>query len=95
MKISQYKVIQINKRKIYIGSPKQKDLDRKVHEDLKRKYRLYNKNRDYIIRSIINTLVDSSENIVAGGKFTIINIDIADFFSSINTHRLYRRILRS
>ena len=95
MKISQYKVIQINKRKIYIGSPKQKDLDRKVHEDLKRKYRLYNKNRDYIIRSIINTLVDSSENIVAGGKFTIINIDIADFFSSINTPRLYRRILRS
>lgn len=32
---------------------------------------------------------------MAGGKFTIINIDIADFFSSINTHRLYRRILRS
>lgn len=43
MKISQYKVIQINKRKIYIGSPKQKDLDRKVHEDLKG-------NIDYIIK---------------------------------------------
>lgn len=94
MKISQYKKVSIESRTFYIGSTHQKKIDGNVHKLIKGRYQKINKNRNYIIDSLINQI---SFNSKLPGKYcyTVIKVDIKNFFESVNTHKLYKRIVRS
>lgn len=100
MKISQYKEICVNDRTFFIGSEFQKKLDRNLNNQLKQKYKQENKNRNFIISSIIDILNCGKSNhkipqLPKHYSYTIIKTDIKRFFESINSHKLYKRLLRS
>ncbi|MCP1122880.1 RNA-directed DNA polymerase [Bacillus sp. 3103sda1] len=94
MKISQYKKVTVGSRTFYIGSIHQKKIDNDVHKLIKSRYQKVNKNRNYIIDSLINQITFNFK-LPEKYCYTVIKIDIKNFFESINTHKLYKRIVRS
>src|SRR5690606_40544997 len=52
------------------------------------------KNRNFIIDSLINQISFNSK-LPEKYCYTVIKIDIKNFFESVNTHKLYKRIVRS
>lgn len=94
LKVSQYKIFNIGTRKIFLGSSYQKKIDRDIHTQLKRKYQKGNKNRNYIIDSVITQLTINGK-LPKKHSYTLIKLDIKKFFESINKHKLYKRLLRS
>lgn len=94
MKVSQYNTIRVENRTFYIGSDHQKRNDSEVHKLIKKRYKKTNKNRNYIIDSVINQI--SVKGFVPEKNcYTVIKVDIKNFFESVNTHELYRKLMRS
>lgn len=94
MKISNYKKVTIGKRTFFIGSDHQKNIDIQVHRLIKRRYQKTDKNRNYIIDSLINQ-ISFNQKLPKKYCYTVIKVDIKNFFESVNTHKLYKRLVRS
>lgn len=95
MKVSKYKVKYVDGRKFYIAPQQQKLLDAKTNRDIKKKYKIHNNNRKYIIDALLKSIQGTHGKLLDATAFTIIKFDIEKFFESVNTHLLYKRINRS
>ncbi|MFB1083076.1 RNA-directed DNA polymerase [Jeotgalibacillus sp. JSM ZJ347] len=95
MKVSKYKRLIIKNRNIYVAPSSQKLVDYQIHLELKNKYRLIDKNRDYIIDALLTVLSNKNEKIAKGTSLTILRFDVKNFFESINTHKLYQKLNKS
>lgn len=94
LRISNYKKVLINDRQFFIGSDHQKKIDRELHRTIKKRYQKTDKNRNYIIDSLINQL-SFKQHLPRKYCYTVIRLDIKKFFENVNTHGLYKRIVRS
>lgn len=65
-----------------------------MHKLIKNRYQKVNKNRNFIIDSLINQISFNSE-LPKKYCYTVVRMDIKNFFESVNTHKLYKRIVRS
>lgn len=95
MKISKYKITSIDNRTIYSSNQQQKNIDNAIHHEIKNKYKLQNKSRDYIIDAILTVMRNKEGKISQKTSLTILRLDIKHFFESVNKHKLYQKINKS
>lgn len=95
MRISKYKIKKIDNRIIYSSTQQQKIIDNAIHHEIKNKYRVQSKSRDYIIDAVLTVMRNKKGEISQKTSLTVLRLDIKNFFDSINKHKLYQKINRS
>jgi hypothetical protein len=97
MKINKLKYKKINNKKYFLANQYSSDIQKlfkEINKEMVSKYALQLPNRDFIIKSLIQSITqgDIERKQITKSSFQIIRLDIKSFFPSINKHKLYRKI---